>query len=76
MLESSVPCKFQNHIQSKLWTRHFWKMVFAIKLQRKSSPFCQQVLIALSETWHLGVTLLTARVINFNQRGGEGMINY
>lgn len=54
----------------------FRKTVFGVKLQRKSSPFCQQVLIALSETWHLGVTLLTARVINFNQRGGEGMINY
>lgn len=38
--------------------------------------FFQKVLIALSETWHLGVTLLTARVINFNQRGGEWMINY
>lgn len=38
--------------------------------------FSQQGLIALSETWHLGVTLLTARIINFNQKGGEGMINY
>jgi len=28
-----------------------------------------------SRAWHLGVTLLTARVIKFNQLG-EGMINY